>query len=172
MNRHQPSALAALGLLVLFISGLGGCGLASGVGDAQKRAEAFLDDRIANGGTGDDAYYGEAFWKATDREKWAKLQAFIERSLGKVERYSLKTWNVQTKAMTGQLSGTFVTLVYTITYEKGTGEEVLTLHKGIGGDTFHLLGHRFNSEIFKNLMESAIDEAVEKESPPAEKALP
>ena len=98
-----------------------GCGVVTGKGDAQKVAESFLKDRIANGGLGDDKYYSDVFWNNTERDKWENVKRLVNKALGNLKTYSLARWQAQSKVHTSGLSGTFVVLLYNTEYEEGKG---------------------------------------------------
>jgi hypothetical protein len=48
----------------------------------------------------------------------------------------------------GELSGTFVVLIYDTEYEYGAGQERITLMKGLWDRKFQIIGHYFESDVF------------------------
>ncbi len=135
-----------------------GCGLVTGKGDAQKVAESFLKDRIANGELGDDGYYSDVFCKNTEKNKWENVKRLVNKALGNLKGYSLAEWKAQSKVHTSELSGTFVVLLYNTEYEKGKGQETLTMHKGVTGGEFRIIGHRIDSPKIQELIDKGIEQ--------------
>ncbi len=135
---------------ILFVSMialiLGGCGLISGLDDARSVAERFFEDRFVNGGVGNDEFYSEIFWKNTNTEQWEYIKKVVAASLGELQSYSLISWNVHSKFNSGQLSGTFVVLVFQTEYENGSGQEKITLLKKLGHSEFEIIGHHIESD--------------------------
>jgi hypothetical protein len=145
---------------LLVISFALSCGLVTGKGDAEKVAKSLLNERIEKGGFGSDTYYSEYFWKAVEREKWENLKKLVDKAVGNLKSYKLKTWNVTTQAKTNDLSGTIVKLVYDTVYEKGNGTETIILHRPIAGKTYTIVGHYFNSPEIQKLLDKGIEKAV------------
>jgi hypothetical protein len=145
---------------LLVISFVLNCGFFTGKGDAEKVAESLLNERIEKGGFGSNAYYSELFWKITNSEKWENIKKLVDKAMGNLKSYKLKTWNVTTQAKTNDLSGTIVNLVYDTVYEKGNGIETITLHKPITGKTYTIVGHHFNSLEIQKLLDKGIEKAV------------
>jgi hypothetical protein len=125
-----------------------GCSFMSGLEDAQELAEKLLDDRFVYGGIGNTDYYSELFWKYTREADWEYLKNMVETNLGELQSYSLKSWEVQKKAKMGELSGTFVVLIYDTEYEYGAGQERITLMRGLWDRNFQIIGHYFESDVF------------------------
>ena len=137
-----------VGLAALITLIVAGCGFMSGLEDARKLAEKFLDDRFVTGSVGNEAYYSELFWKYTRQEDWRYIKNMVETQLGALQSYKLRTWNVQKNVKMGDLSGTFVILLYDTEYEYGKGQEKITLMKGFWDKDFQIIGHHFDSDIF------------------------
>jgi hypothetical protein len=153
--------LCAIMAGVYLAVGMSGCGLLSGKGDAEKVAEAFLEDRIAIGGfAGPDEYYSGIFRQNTNEEQWESILQLVGKAMGNLKSYSLREWNTQSKVHTSQLSGTFVVLVYDTEYEKGKGQEKLTMHKGTGGKDFKIIGHNINSPRIQEMIKKGIEEVA------------
>jgi len=146
-------------IAINFLGSILGCGLMTGKGDAEQVAESFLQDRIVNGGfAGDDKYYSDIFWQHTNEKTWENINQLVEDALGDLNSYSLKTWKTQSKVHTSQLSGTFVVLVYDTEYEKGNGQETLTMHKGVQGQDYLILGHHIDSPRIQELIYKGIQQ--------------
>ena len=144
-----------------FVGSCWGCGLITGKGDAEKVAGSFLEDRIANGGFGgDDKYYSDIFWQYTDEHEWKNITRLVDKAMGNLNSYSLITWNTQSKFHTNQLSGTFVVLVYHTEYEKGKGQETLTMYKGVKDKDFLILGQHINSAKIQELLYRGIEQVA------------
>ena len=126
----------------------GGCGFMSGMEDARELAENLLNDRFVTGGVGSEAYYSDLFWKYTRQENWDYVKNLVESRLGSLQSYTLNTWSIQKNVKMGDLSGTFVVLLYDTEYEYGTGQERITLMKGFWDRNFQIVGHNFESDIF------------------------
>lgn len=143
---------------ISFVGSFLGCGLINGKGDAEKVAESFLEDRIANGGFGgDDKYYSDTFWQYTNENEWKNITRLVDKALGNLKSYSLTSWNTQSKFHTNQFSGTFVVLVYDTEYDKGKGQETLTMHKGMKDNDFLILGQHINSQKVQELLYRGIE---------------
>ena len=145
---------------VITLISLLSCGVVQGKGDAEKVAESLFQDRIFNGVFGPKEYYSDLFWKNTDENKWSSITNLVNKAMGNLLTYSLSSWKVQSKVHTNQVSGTFVVLVYETVYEKGNGTETLTIHKPVSGGEFTILGHHFNSEKIKELINKGIEQAA------------
>lgn len=145
---------------VITLISLLSCGVVQGKGDAEKVAESLFQDRIFNGVFGPKEYYSDLFWKNTDEKKWSSITNLVNKAMGNLLTYSLSSWKVQSKVHTNQVSGTFVVLVYETVYEKGNGTETLTIHKPVSGGEFAILGHHFNSEKIKDLINKGIEQAA------------
>jgi hypothetical protein len=59
-----------------------------------------------------------------------------------------QNWQIQKNVKMGDLSGTFVVLIYDTEYELGNGQEKITLMKGFWDRDFQIIGHYFESPIF------------------------
>lgn len=127
---------------------LGGCGFMSSPEDARELAEKFLDHRFTTGSVGDGEYYSDLFWKHTRQEDWEYIKNMVETQLGELQSYALKNWQIQKNVKMGELSGTFVVLIYDTEYELGSGQEKITLMKGFWDREFQIIGHYFESPIF------------------------
>lgn len=136
------------------------CGMVQGKGEAEKIAEALLEERINSGQFASDQFYSDLFWANTNEKNWSDIKNLVEKAMGNLTSYSLVSWNVQSKVHTGDFSGTFVVLVYATTYEKGNGTETLTIHKPSSGDEFLILGHHFNSQQIQQLINQGIEQVA------------
>lgn len=151
-----------LGIMVLFLLvSLYACNVVSEHGDAQDVAEAFLKERISAGGfEGPSEYYSDLFWQNTDDEKWNTIKTLTRRALGDLQNYSLSTWNIKKQVHSNQLSGTFVVFVFETEYEKGRGNEKLTMFKALNGEEFKILGHHIDSPEIQKLVQEGIENVV------------
>jgi hypothetical protein len=131
-------------ILMVFLFALG-CGMVTGKGEAQKVAESFLNERIQNGGTGQDSYYSDLFWKNTDPAKWENIKKLVAKANGNLIGFKLQNWQVKSQTKLNDLSGTFVVLVYETEYQKAKGTETLTMFKRLKDDKFLIMGLNFNS---------------------------
>jgi hypothetical protein len=125
-----------------------GCGFLSSTEDARALAEEFLDHRFATGNVRSAEYYSDLFWKYTRQEDWEHIITMVETRLGELQSYTLKKWQVKKNVKMGDLSGTFVVLIYDTEYELGNGQEKITLMKGFWDRDFQIIGHYFESPIF------------------------
>lgn len=151
-----------VGIIMLSICcvSLFSCSMVEGKGEAEKVAESLFNERMQNGWNGTKKYYSSLFWKSTTEENWTNIQNLVSKAMGKPKSYSLNTWNIQSKVNTNEVSGTFVTLVYDIEYEKGKGTETLLIHKPLTEDIYSILGHNFNSELIQQLINKGIEQAA------------
>lgn len=127
---------------------LSGCGFLASSEDARNLAEEFLNYRFETGGVGNGQYYSDLFWKYTPQEDWDYVTDLVETHLGDLQSYTLKNWQVQKGVKMGDLSGTFVVLIYNTEYELGSGQEKITLMKGFWDNDFQIIGHFFESPMF------------------------
>lgn len=141
-----------------------GCGMFAGKGDAQKVTESFLDERIQNGGFGQDSYYSDLFWKNTPTAKWENVKKLVTMAHGKPTGFKLLNWQVKSQAKLNDLSGTFVILVYETQYEKGVVTETYTLFKGMKDKKFLILGLHFNSTEIQKMLDRGLEQAVTTDS--------
>ena len=137
-------------LMITVVIFLGGCGFLSSTKDACDLAEEFLDHRSATGGVQDSEYYSDLFWKYTAQEDWDYIVTLVETRLGDLQSYSLKNLQVQKNLDMGDLSRTFVVLIYNTEYEYGSGTEKITLMKGFWDRKFKIIGHYFESPYFNS----------------------
>ena len=148
-------------ITISFVGLFFGCGLMTAKEDAEKVAESFLEARIVNGGFGgDDRYYSDIFWEYTEENDWENIQRMVDKALGNLNSYSLTTWNTKSQFHTNQLSGTFVVLVYETEYEKGKGQETLTMYKGVTDKDFLILGQHVNSPEIQKLLYRGIEKVA------------
>jgi hypothetical protein len=136
------------------------CSYINGFDSARKVADRFFEDRFENGGVGRDEYYSKVFWDNTDAARWQNIKKLVKLSLVELQSYSLVSWNLQDKLPTGQLSGTFVVLVFETVYEKGSGLEKLTLLKQSGFAEFEIVGHQIDSEQINEMVLKGIEKAA------------
>ena len=137
-------------LMAMVVICLSGCGFLSNTSDARDLAEEFLDVRSATGGVQESAYYSEVFWKYTPQEEWDYVANLVESRLGDLQSYSLNQFQVEKNVKMGDLSGTFVVLLYDTEYEYGSGTEKITLMKGFWDRKFKIIGHYFESPYLKS----------------------
>ncbi|MBW2436826.1 MAG: hypothetical protein JRF29_06080 [Deltaproteobacteria bacterium] len=136
--------------LLMVISAIifSGCGFLTSSEDARNLAEKFLNYRFETGGVGDGQYYSDLFWKYTPQKEWNYITDLVETHLGDLQSYTLKNWQVKKGVNMGDLSGTFVVLIYNTEYEYGSGQEKITLMKGFWDRDFQIIGHHFESPYF------------------------
>ena len=67
-----------------------GCGVVKGKAEAEKVAEALLQERIENGGFGSNKYYSDLFWENADEEKCANFKNLVNVAVGNLKSYSLR----------------------------------------------------------------------------------
>ena len=135
-------------LVVINLIILSGCGFFSNMDDARNLAEKLLEDRFETGGVENSLYYSDLFWKYTPQEEWDYVVDLVETHLGDLQSYTLKNWQIQKGVKMGDLSGTFVVLIYNTEYEYGSGSEKITLMKGFWDSDFKIIGHYFESPHF------------------------
>jgi len=100
---------------------------------------AVFHDRF-NAGQYEEIYSeaAEEFQKAAPKEKVLALFSAMDRKLGKVKSFSMKTWKVNTFNLV-----TTVILVTDTQFEQGSGVETFTFR--VSGDKATLLGYNINS---------------------------
>ncbi len=152
---------ALCGLMLLAAVFIGGCGALDKFDSARIVAEHFFNDRFENGGAGSDEFYSKIFWDNTDAAEWRNIKKLVDLSLGKLQSYTLVSWKLKEQLPTGQLSGTFAVLVFETQYEKGSGQEKLTLLQRGGFAEFEIVGHQFDSRQINEMVLEGIAKAAE-----------
>ena len=122
-----------------------GCGFLTSPEDARNLAEKFLEYRFETGDVGGGQYYSDIFWKYTRQEDWDYIIDLVETRLGDLQSDTLSDWQVKKGVNMGDISGTFVVLIYNTEYEYGSGQEKITLMKGFWDKDFQIIGHHFES---------------------------
>ena len=88
--------------------------------------------------------YHEKWFTATSKDETTKFLGKVDDKLGKIEQYSVTTWN--TKSYVGtEGSGTYVTILYSVNRTNYHSDETLTLFKPKGGGRYYILGYHVNS---------------------------
>ncbi len=134
-----------IAVLAGFVALQSGCGMVEGKAEAEVDARAFLDQRVADGGAGDASAYAAEFFEATTKEDWAEIKDLVVKANGNLKSYALMTFDVDANASTDKRNGVMVTLVYETTYERGNGQETLSLFRPEGGTKFEIIGHNYNT---------------------------
>jgi hypothetical protein len=150
-------------VVLILVSVVFGCGVTNGKGDAEKVAQALLNERIEKGGFGSDSVYSDVFRKATTPEKWENIKKLVSAAMGNLKSYKLNTWKV-TKQATSELSGTVVNLVYDTVYEKGNGVETLTLYRPVSGKAYLIISYYFNSPEIQKMIDEGVEKVVSSEN--------
>ncbi len=151
--------VAAVLFLICCVS-LFSCSMVKGKGEAEQVAESLFNERIQNGWDNTKEYYSPLFWKSAADDKWKHIQNLVFKAMGKAKSFSLNTWNIQSKVNTNELSGTFVTLVYDVEYEKGNGTETFIIHKPVADSKYSIISHNFNSDLIQELIDKGIEQAA------------
>ena len=149
------------GLMILVAFAITGCSSVDEFIQAKKVAENFFKDRFENGGAGSDEFYSKIFWDNTDAAEWRNIKKLVDLSLGALQSYTLVSWNLKEQLPTEQLSGTFAILVFETQYEKGSGQEKLTLLQRSALAEFEIVGHQFDSRQINEMVLEGIAKAAE-----------
>jgi hypothetical protein len=152
---------ALCGVMILAAVFIGGCGSMDKFDHARSVADNFFEDRFENGGAGSDEFYSKIFWDNTDAAEWRHIKKLVDLSLGGLQSYTLVSWKLKEQLPTGQLSGTFAVLVFETQYEKGSGQEKLTLLQRGGLSEFEIVGHQFDSRQINEMVLEGIAKAAE-----------
>ena len=148
--------------IMILLAGLfNGCSSIAGFDQAKAVAENFFRDRFENGGAGSDELYSKLFWDNTNAAEWRNIKKLVDLSLGELQSYSLVSWNLKDQLPTSQISGTFAVLVFKTEYEKGSGQEKLTLLQRSGWAEFEIVGHQFDSQQINEMVLEGIAKAAE-----------
>ena len=119
---------------------LAGCG----VNGSRNAGETLAEQYFAAAGRGDTdsviEMYDAAFMKAAP--EWPGTYKVIRDRLGKPETHLLVNWRVNTLTGTSA-SGRYVTLVYSVQYERARGSEVIEVAVSSNQPQIH--AHQFNS---------------------------
>ena len=157
MKATQALCMVMLGVAVL----INGCGSLDKFDNARKVADNFFKDRFENGGSGSDEFYSKIFWDNTDAVEWRNIKKLVDLSLGGLESYNLVSWNLHQQLPSSDISGTFAVLVFETRYEKGSGQEKLTLLQRSGLSEFEIVGHQFDSQQINEMVLEGIAKAAE-----------
>lgn len=115
-----------------------GCGFSDDRGRAEQHADEYFLAMRAGDVNGALSTYAPAFFQQTRRDTWSSQLRSIQSRFGPVESYERLSWNVSSRVGTG--AGTYVTLVYAVTYQRGRGVERLLLFSPPDG-RFGIIGH-------------------------------
>jgi hypothetical protein len=96
------------------------------------------------GGHSEDALVVFASDGGTPREEWNAMLVAIDAKLGRPLSYELGNWNVNVGTSPAG-TGTTVSLVYAIHYERAEGIESLVLFKPSGSTVYRIIGLNVNS---------------------------
>lgn len=136
---------------------IAGCSFVREKAEAEQSAQAFFEDRITHGGIGREPFYSEFFWKRTRKEKREYLQQMVLIALGNLKEYSLHSWKAQNKMGSGKTGGITVMLIYDTKYQRGEGQEIITLYKNETAAAFLIMDHKIQSTQLEKLLKSGID---------------
>lgn len=136
------------------------CNFSESNEEANKVMESFFENRIEENSLGNISYYSNLFLESTSTEEWNRIKSLVNKANGKIISYEQTGWQVQKKANTSELSGTFVHYSYKIVYENGEGTETISLIKNSESPSFKIIKHHFTSTMINQLVNKGIDEAV------------
>lgn len=143
--RRRCTLLVALILSTLTVQG---CGFSDSRERAERHADKYFLAMRAGDVSGALSAYAPAFFAQTPRETWSSQLRTVQSRLGPVASYELVSWNVNSHVGTG--AGTYVTLVYAVSYRDGRSKEQLVLFSPPDGD-FAILGHHLQLPDFPPL---------------------
>jgi hypothetical protein len=130
-------------LSLVFVALAVGCG---GFAETKRDAELVAEDYFA-AAVGDPEeitrLYDDEFYRATPHNQWMKSYAEVHNRLGRPMTHSLKSWRVDN---TIGSDGRFVTLIYKVNYEHGSGIETLRVFVPSGTHRGSIRGHKFGSD--------------------------
>ncbi len=119
-----------------------------GIGAVKQKADAVMQDYYSKLQRDDIQgllpLLSDGFLQTTPPEKYLKLMTGIRSKMGVFKSYSLANWRVSTKAGTG--AGRYVTLVYSVTYERGEGTETFVLFEPPGSSSLRIQSYDLRSE--------------------------
>jgi uncharacterized protein DUF3887 len=133
-------SLLATGLLLAYGLWQCGSGLVKG-GQASDAAVAEFHHNL-NAGSFEEIYSrsDQVFQESGKKEELFKFFTAIHKKLGNAGNASRGGINVNANT-----SGTFITVTYTTTYDKGAATETFTWRKGVAGD-LKLVGYNIQSD--------------------------
>ncbi len=140
MNRQMLNRIGRLLVPFAAAAMLAGCGVKESFKDAEVEVGKFHQAL--------DAGELRAIWKQADpalrqgaqRAALEKVLDAVHRKLGKVKQTKQVGWNANATT-----EGTFVTLTYQTTFERGSGAEQFVYRKGDGGK-IALTGYNIESQ--------------------------
>ena len=127
-----------IGLLLLFMLLLGGCGFSSSKEDAGKIMDQYFAAIQEQDYPAAMAFCAEAFFQDASREvRQARLKGY-HRQFGDLQSFEAVSWNVKKKM--GTNAGTFVQVVYRTRYSRPPALERFVLKEVAAG--FRIIAHR------------------------------
>ncbi len=96
------------------------------------------------------SYCSPFFFERTSREETTKFLTAVNTKLGALVSYDRVSWRA-TQQVGQQLgSGTLVTLLYRVKYDKGEAEETIVLFRPINEATSRIVGYNVSSTALLN----------------------
>ena len=149
---HMPTRARATSMLLLILGGLiPGCvpgdemlGGTPEQRDAEKVVGHYFSAIATNGLTTALQDYGERFFQHTTRADWIQRLAQLRAEQGTFRSYDLSG---RTLTTTTGASGTDtkVSLLFQVTYSKGSTAEEFTLAKDINGSDYRIIAHKIDT---------------------------
>ena len=114
----------------------------------KNQATKFVDDFYSKLKNGEyestlDMYH-EKWFTVTSKNETTDFLRKIDSKLGKLDEYSVTTWNTESYVGTGG-SGIYVTILYSVNRTKYHSDETLTLFKPKGEERYYILSYHVNS---------------------------
>ncbi len=150
-----------LGTLIIFFSF--GCNFSENLDEANSFIDSFFEQRIKEDSIAPLGFYADSFAE-NDPAEWERIKTLVEKANGDVISFEKINWQLNNKASTSELSGTFVNYSFKVVYENGEGIERITLLKNSDNPTFKIIGHNYNSEMIQNLVNQGIENAINSDS--------
>ena len=131
--------------IILFLLLLTACSFVKEKDEAIKSVDDFYL-KLENGEYEDTLnMYHEKWFTVTSKNETTTFLMKLDDKLGRIEQYSVTTWNTKTYVGTDG-SGTYVTLLYSVNRTKYSSDETLTLFKPKGEEKYYLLSYKVNSK--------------------------
>ena len=112
--------------------------------NAEALATAFFDGLKSGKSEQTLQSYDDRFWSAVSKQQWQQILGNIPTELGQLQSCSLQNWN-QTTQVSTELSGTFVTLVYSCEHEKYNATVSFVVRVPLQGGAPKIISQNYNS---------------------------
>lgn len=153
-------------LLGAAIVTLAGCAGPDHEDAAMDHTQAYLDQRLESGEVYLESFYSERFLEFTSEEDWANIQSVVDSVHGDLAGFTMVSFSVSEGALPGGTAGWYATFLLETRYERGTGNEQISLFRSSPDAPFRIVGHRIDSPDIRNVIRESLNRAAEASADP------